>query len=109
MMGSIAKWWREGGAASADCGMRRAAFTLLELVLAMTIVGLALALVAPRFAALRDGASVRGAAGELGAAFSAARQMAITRRTTVSIVLDTAAGAIEIRSGGQPIFRRALR
>jgi Tfp pilus assembly protein FimT len=89
-------------------GMRRIAFTVLELTLTLTIVGVCLALVAPRFAALRDGASVRGAANEIGATFSNARQMAITRRTEVAIVLDTANGAIEIRSRGQRVLRRSL-
>ena len=88
--------------------MRRPAFTLLELTLTMTIVALCLALVAPRFAALRDGASVRGASNEIGAAFSNAREMAIARATTVAIVFDTAAGAVELRSGGQRITRRTL-
>jgi prepilin-type N-terminal cleavage/methylation domain-containing protein len=89
--------------------MRRAGFTLLELTLVMTIVAVSLGLFAPRFSSMRDGASVRGAAAEIGSAFSMARQMAIARRTTVAIVFDTAGGAIEVRSSGQRTWRRALR
>ena len=88
--------------------MRRTATTLLELTLVMTIVGICLALVAPRFAALRDKAAVRGATGEIGATFSLARQTAIARRVMVAIVLDTASGSVQVRTQGQLIRRRAL-
>jgi prepilin-type N-terminal cleavage/methylation domain-containing protein len=87
--------------------MRRG-YTLLELMLVSTIVAVSLALVAPRFGAMRDGASVRGATGEIGAAFSTARQTAITRRTTAAIVFDTAAGAIDVRVAGRSEWRRSL-
>jgi prepilin-type N-terminal cleavage/methylation domain-containing protein len=88
--------------------MRRAGFTLLELMLVTTIVAVSLALVAPRVATLRDGASVRGATAEIGAAFSLARQTAITRRALVTIVFDTAGGVIVVRAAGQTFWRRAL-
>lgn len=88
--------------------MRRRATTLLELTLVMTIVGICLALAAPRFAALRDTAAVRGASGEISATFSLARQVAIARRVMVAIVLDTASGSVQIRAQGQLIRSRAL-
>ena len=88
--------------------MRRQGVTLLELTLTMTIVAMCLALVAPRFAALRDGASVRGAANEIGAAFSNAREMAIARAGPVAVIIDTAEAAVELRAGGQRIARRTL-
>ncbi|HEY4218060.1 MAG TPA: prepilin-type N-terminal cleavage/methylation domain-containing protein [Gemmatimonadaceae bacterium] len=87
---------------------RRSAFTLLELTLTMTIVALCLALVAPRFAALRDGASVRGAVNEIGATFADAREMAIVRAAPVAIVFDTAGAAVEIHANGQSVTRRTL-
>jgi prepilin-type N-terminal cleavage/methylation domain-containing protein len=89
--------------------MRTHGFTLLEATVVMAIVGLTLALVAPRFAALRDRSAVGSAVGEVGSIFSSARQTAIARRTAVAIVLDTAAGAVELRVHGQRIARRTLR
>jgi len=89
--------------------MRRHGFSLLEITVVMTIIGLTMALALPRLAALRDGASVRSAMSEVGTLFLSARQMAITRRAAVAVVLDTAGGAIELRSHGQTITRRALR
>jgi type II secretory pathway pseudopilin PulG len=89
--------------------MRRNAYSLVELTVVMTIIGCCLALVAPRFAAWRDGASVRGAVREIGATFSAARQAAIARRTMVAIALDTATGTISLDAGGLRVLHRPLR
>ncbi len=89
--------------------MRRPAFTVLELTVVLTISGLALALAAPRLAALRDRSAVRAAMGELGASFATARRLAITRRTAVAVVIDTASGVVELHSRGRPLARRTLR
>jgi len=88
--------------------MRRSAFTLLEATVVLTVTAVVLAIVAPRFAAARDGAAVRSAMSDLSAAFSLARQAAMTRRTLVAVVLDTARGAVEVRASGERIVRREL-
>ena len=87
--------------------MRRA-FTLLETTIVLTIAAVLLALVAQRFAAARDSSAVRSALSDLGAAFSVARQAALTRRTLVAVVLDTANDAVEVRAGGERILHRDL-
>jgi len=74
--------------------------------LAMMAVLLSIAL--PRFMALRDATSVHAAAGDLASAFSLARQVAVSRHRVVGIVLDTARGVVEVRSGGARIVRRQL-
>jgi len=86
----------------------RRAFTLLELTVVLTIAGLLIALAVPRFAVLRDSASVRAATGELGAMFSAARQEAIARRAPVAVRVDAAAGVVELRAGRVSLARRTL-
>jgi prepilin-type N-terminal cleavage/methylation domain-containing protein len=88
--------------------MRRLAFTLLELVIVLSLVGLLMALAVPRFSAMRDSASVRAAMADLSADFSLARQAAITRRTAVAIVLDTALGTVALRSAGRSLARHTL-
>lgn len=88
--------------------MSRRAFTLLELTVVLTIAGLLIALAVPRFAVLRDSASVRAATGELGAMFSAARQEAIARRAPVAVRVDAAAGVVELRAGRVSLARRTL-
>lgn len=89
--------------------VRRRAFTLLELLVILTIAGLAMAIVVPQFARLRDRSAVRTATADLGALFSSARQMAITRRTTVAVVFDTVAGMVQLRAGGRTVQKRSLK
>ena len=86
----------------------RRAYTLLEMAIDVTMIGLLLAIALPRAAAVRDRASVRAAMTDLGAAFSLARRAALSRRAPVSIVLDTATGTVEVRSGGSRLWRRTL-
>jgi prepilin-type N-terminal cleavage/methylation domain-containing protein len=88
--------------------MRAKGFTLLELIVAMTIAGVVLALALPRLASVRDGYAVRGAVAELRASFSLARQSAIARRALVALAFDTAAGVVRVRSAGGPILRSDL-
>ncbi|HEX8942790.1 MAG TPA: prepilin-type N-terminal cleavage/methylation domain-containing protein [Gemmatimonadaceae bacterium] len=89
--------------------MRRAAFTLLELVVVLTLAAILMALAVPRFSAMRDGASVRAAVADLTADFSMARQSAMTRRVAVAVVLDTTSGVVELRSAARTLSRRPLR
>lgn len=88
--------------------MRRHGFTLLELTLVTAIMGLMLAIAAPRFVALRDASAVRAAVGELGSAFSTARHEAITRRAAVAILFHTMPASVEVRTEGRLILERSL-
>jgi prepilin-type N-terminal cleavage/methylation domain-containing protein len=78
-------------------------FTLLEVIVAVTIAGILLALALPRFASARDAHAVGGAMDVLSAEFSLARQTALSRRAPVAIVFDTAVGVVRVRSGAGPI------
>lgn len=88
----------------------RAAFTLFELALVITLTGVLLTVALPRLAALRDRSSVRAAMADLSSAFSLARRAAIAQRTLVSVVLDTASGTVEVRGfmGAERLTRRTL-
>lgn len=88
--------------------MHRRGFTLLELLAVMAVVATLLAIAIPRYNALRDTIAVRGATGELAAAFSAARSEAITRRARVALAIDTAGGRIDVRTDGSPVLTRTL-
>jgi prepilin-type N-terminal cleavage/methylation domain-containing protein len=87
---------------------RERGFTLLELLVVLTIIGTMLALVAPRFAALRDTHAIHGAMVDLSTAFTLARQSALARRSPVALVFDTAAATVQIRSADGPIRRSDL-
>ena len=77
-------------------------------MVALAVIAVLLSVALSRFGALRDSMSVRAAAGDLGSAFSLARQVAVSRRRVVAIVLDTGRGVVEVRSGGERIFRREV-
>jgi type II secretory pathway pseudopilin PulG len=87
---------------------RRPAFSLLEATIVLTVMAVLLAVAAPRFAALRDASAVRGAMAELGGQFAFARQTAIARRVAATVVIDSAAGVVEVRTGGARVSRRQL-
>jgi prepilin-type N-terminal cleavage/methylation domain-containing protein len=83
-------------------------FTLLELTVVLTIVGLLLALVLPGFGSLRNTWAVRTAMTDIASAFSLARQTALSRRAAVAVVFDTSAGVVQVRSIGGTIRREVL-
>jgi prepilin-type N-terminal cleavage/methylation domain-containing protein len=86
----------------------RSGYTLLELVIVMIVIGVLLAIALPRAASLRDRSSVRAAMTDLSAAFSLARRAALSRRTLVSVVLDTGTRVVEVHSGNDRLWRRTL-
>jgi len=87
----------------------RSGVTQLELIVVLIVGGLLTALAVPRLVRLRDASSVRAAMTDVGAAFATARQAAVTRRTSVAVVFDTAAGVLRVSSAGETILRRSLR
>ncbi|HEY4131242.1 MAG TPA: GspH/FimT family pseudopilin [Gemmatimonadaceae bacterium] len=86
----------------------RRAFTMLELIVVLTVIGVILTFAAPQFARSRDGASVRSASADLAGAFSLARQTAVNRRELTAIVLDTAHGRVLVRAGGEVVLSHDL-
>jgi prepilin-type N-terminal cleavage/methylation domain-containing protein len=95
---------------SRDCfyGVRKSGFSLPEVAVALAMMAVVLSIALHRFAALRDATSVRAATGDLGSAFSLARQIAVSNRRVVAIVLDTGRGVVEVRLGGARVARRDL-
>lgn len=89
--------------------MTRRGFSLLELTVACAIIGILLALAAPRFSSARDRSAARSAVADLAATLSTARRAAILRRGLIAVVLDTTHGIIQVRAGGQVILRRELQ
>jgi type II secretory pathway pseudopilin PulG len=80
--------------------MRRRAVTLAELLLALTVAGTLMALAVPLMKDALDRAAVRSAARDIATAFAAARAEALTRRSDVRVVFDSAGGVVSVRGPG---------
>jgi len=78
----------------------RSAFTLLELTVVLSVLGLLMAIAAPGISRSRNAAAVRAASNDLASTISFARQAALTRRGLVAIAFDTAAGVVTVRAAG---------
>jgi len=80
---------------------RPAGFTLLELLVVITVVGLAM-LAAPRIGgSWAEGAKERAAVRELGSALSLARYRATATRSPVEILFDLRSRGWRVEPGGQ--------
>jgi prepilin-type N-terminal cleavage/methylation domain-containing protein len=84
----------------------RSGFALAELLVVTIVIGVLMLVAVPRFAAMRDSASVQAAVAETARMFASARELAVVRREFVAVVIDAARGAVEIRSRGRTLARR---
>jgi general secretion pathway protein H len=73
----------------------RRGFTLVELLVVLVVLGMALAVVAPRFASSSPALAVRSAAQTLVAGLQLARNRAITENRAVVLRVDRVAAAFE--------------
>lgn len=83
--------------------------TITELVVAMIVIGALAGMAMPRFRDATDRAAARAAVQEAASLFSFARRAAITRRSPVGVVIDTAAGAVIVRIGALQLGQQSLR
>lgn len=86
----------------------RRGFTLLELVIVVTLAGILLAIAVPRTRAVLDGIAVRSAVGDVIATLSDARALSLAGDGLVAVHLDTAAGTLSVRRGSEMVHRRAI-
>ncbi len=88
--------------------LMRAGTTLVEMLLAMAVLGVLTSVTVPRAAALIDRASVKGATRDVVLALAAARAAAAQRGTNASFVADTRTGKLRVVMGGETLFERDL-
>jgi Tfp pilus assembly protein FimT len=87
--------------------MRRG-LTLAELVVVCTLTVLVAGIALPRTRHLLDGLRLRQAAHEVAAAATLARAAAIRRAAYARVVVDEAAGTLQVESDGDTLLRRDL-
>jgi prepilin-type N-terminal cleavage/methylation domain-containing protein len=80
--------------------MRRAAWTLVEVLIVLVVIGTLLALALPPIAASTDRAAVRAASRDVEALFAEARAQAVARQAGVWLRFDSLAGAVRLRVPG---------
>lgn len=81
-------------------------FTLLELLLAVTIICTLTGITIPRTRRLLDAIATRGAAGDAVNMLELARHVAMTRGERVSVDIDSAPARLTMRAGNDTIKRR---
>lgn len=92
----------------AEASHYTAGYTVLELVIVITISGLLLAIAVPRATLALDRISVRSAAGDVVATLSTARSLALAGHASVAVHVDSAAGALRVQRGSEPLFSRGI-
>ena len=83
----------------------RPAFTIVELIVTICILGVLSAVAVPWAGDLLDRARVRGAVVEIESLFSGARHIAIARSTQATIDIDTVAQRIRVSVGVDTLRR----
>ena len=86
------------------CG--RGGYTLIELMLVLTIAGLVLAIAIPRGVATLDRVSVTSASADVQATLNHARLLALAGGIAVAIDVDSARGELRVRRGAEVVMSR---
>ncbi|MBX6332336.1 MAG: GspH/FimT family pseudopilin [Gemmatimonadaceae bacterium] len=84
-------------------------YSLIELVIALALLGVIIGTLAPRAGALADRHAARAGAAELRAALAAARQAALLQSAVVAVVVDSARGTVTVVAHGDTVLVRPLR
>jgi prepilin-type N-terminal cleavage/methylation domain-containing protein len=84
-------------------------FTLLELLLAVALIGLLASIAAPRLVSAIDRLNVRGASEDVVLGIAAARAAAMRHGDYASFIADPRAGRLRAVCGGETVFERDVR
>jgi prepilin-type N-terminal cleavage/methylation domain-containing protein len=87
---------------------RRAGYTILELVIVVTITGLLLSIAIPRTQRTLDRISVRAAASDIVATLNSARTLALASYAAVAVHMDSATGTLRVRRGSDLLLSRDI-
>ena len=85
---------------------RRSAFSLLELLLVLVIIGIVTVIAMPQTRHLLDTMAVRGAASDATVMLQLARHTAMTRGERISVDIDSAPARLTLRAGSDTLRKR---
>jgi len=86
--------------------LSRRAYTLLELVIVVTLAGILASITLPRVRLLLDRQSVHSATSEIASVLASARLLALRGHAAVAVEVDSATGMLCVRRGGDTILLR---
>ena len=89
-------------------GQRPVGTTVIELVVALALTATVLAIATPRLRLAMDHAALRAAAGDAATTFGYARRLAIARRGSVAVRIDSVRRRLILFSGPDTLLVRAL-
>ena len=82
--------------------------TLIELLLALTVLGVMISIAIPRTSAVVDRLRVRGAAQDVMLGLASARAAAARRSDFTSFIVDPRAGRVRVVCRGETLFERDI-
>jgi Tfp pilus assembly protein FimT len=80
--------------------------TLLELMVVLCVVAVLLAIAVPSAARVIDRITVRSVGEEIAAIFATARELAVVRRSAVSVLIDTTGATVRVRGEADLVLER---
>ena len=87
---------------------RHTGYTVLELVIVVTIASVLMAMAIPPVTLALDRISVEAAAGDIGSLLATARSLAIAGHSSVAVDVDSTAGVIRVRRGTELLVARNI-
>jgi len=86
----------------------REGYTILELVIVITISAIVLAIAIPPCRRMLDQISVHAAAGDVAAMLSSARTIALAGHAAVAVDIDSISGILRVRRGPETLVARNI-
>jgi len=86
----------------------REGYTILELVIVVTISAIVLSIAIPPSRRMLDQASVHAAAGDVAAMLSTARAIALAGHASVAVDIDSTSGILRVRRGPEILVARNI-
>ena len=87
---------------------RRSGYTVLELVIVVTISAILLSIALPRGQLILDRLSVHAAASDVAAMLASARALALASRSAIAVDVDSGSGVLRVRRGDEMILSRNI-
>jgi prepilin-type N-terminal cleavage/methylation domain-containing protein len=82
--------------------------SLIELLVALALLGVVMAIAIPRARDSLDRITVRSAAGDVRATLRFARSMALAGNRAITVAIDSATGTLRVRRGSEVLLTRGV-